>query len=108
MDARAVGLALAVIGALLLGARLRRAQRARGPAVLREYAAALRLLARRGLVRDPMTPARSFAQRVSRELPQAAESFARLTESYLAARFGGREARAAHEELRLLRDSLRA
>jgi transglutaminase-like putative cysteine protease len=108
VDARAVAAALAVIGVLLAGSRLRRRRRSRGPGVLGEYAAALRLLARRGLVRDGATPARAFARRVARELPQAAESFARLTESYLAARFGGREAHGADEELRLLRDSLRA
>ena len=108
VDARAVGTALALIGALVVANHLRRRRRSRGPTVLREYAAALRLLARRGLIRDTATPARAFARRVSRELPQAADAFARLTETYLAARFGGREARAADEELRLLRDSLRA
>jgi transglutaminase-like putative cysteine protease len=108
VDARAVGTALGLIGALLAVSRVRRLRRTRAPGVLREYATALRLLRRRGLVRDAATPARAFARRVARDLPQAAESFACLTESYLAARFGGREARAADEELRLLRDSLRA
>jgi hypothetical protein len=108
VDARAVATAVALLGALVAANHVRRHRRSRGPTVLRQYAAALRLLARRGLVRDTATPARAFARRVSCELPQAAEAFARLTETYLATRFGGRQARAADEELRLLRDSLRA
>jgi transglutaminase-like putative cysteine protease len=79
---------------------------ARTPA---SYAAALRLLARRGLVRAPSTPAREFASAAARALPAAAgAAFAALTEAYLAERFGGRGAAAGWEELRALRDSLRA
>lgn len=85
-----------------------RRHRAR-PALPRDYAAALRLLARRGLVRDAALPARDFARRAAASLPEpAARAFAALTERYLAERFGGESAPAGAAELRLLRDSLRA
>ena len=56
-----------------------------------EYREALGLLARRGLVREPSASARDFAGRAATTLPtDAAAAFARLTEDYLACRFGGR------------------
>jgi transglutaminase-like putative cysteine protease len=108
VDPRALAAAALVVGAALaLGLWRRRPHAAlRVPSA---YAAALRLLARRGLVRDPATPARAFAAAAAGSLPApAAEAFARLTERYLAARFGGRPADGADDELRSLRDSLRA
>jgi hypothetical protein len=105
IDPRAVGIALAGVALLLLATALRRTQR--GPPILPEYARALRLLARRGLVREPAASARAFAQRVAEEIPQAASAFSALTESYLAIRFGGRDTSNADEELGQLRDSLR-
>jgi len=98
-------------GALALGLAglaydLRRRQRRE--LVPRFYAEALRLLRRRGLVRAPATTARAFAWFAQEKLsPPAARSFAALTESYLAERFGGRLSATVHEELRALRDSLR-
>jgi hypothetical protein len=54
-----------------------------------DYRRALRLLARRGLERAPGTTARGFAVEVRPRLPDAAaDAFARLTEAYLAERFG--------------------
>ena len=74
----------------------------------RFYEEALRLLGRKGLVRDPATTARAFASLAGAELsPAAARSFAALTESYLAERFGGHPAVTVQAELRALRDSLR-
>jgi transglutaminase-like putative cysteine protease len=101
------------VGALALGLGglafdLRRRQRRRGE-VPRFYQEALRLLGRKGLVRDPATTARAFASIAREKLsPSAAQSFAVLTESYLAERFGGRPVGAVQAELRTLRDSLRA
>jgi transglutaminase-like putative cysteine protease len=57
------------------------------------YARALRLLARRGLVRAQGATARAFAGEVRAALPaSAAMAFAELTEAYLVERFGAREA----------------
>ena len=78
-------------------------------ALPRDYARALRLLARRGLEREAALPARDFARRAAASLPEpAARAFAALTERYLAERFGGEAAAPGGAELRLLRDSLRA
>jgi hypothetical protein len=72
------------------------------------YAKALRLLARRGLKREPATTARDFAARVSSEQPAAvAAAFRTLTETYLAERFGGRPAGPTLAALETLRESLR-
>jgi transglutaminase-like putative cysteine protease len=72
------------------------------------YAKALRLLARRGLRRGPATTAREFAARVGSEQPGAvATAFERLTEAYLAERFGGRAPGSAAAALDALRTSLR-
>ncbi len=96
--------AAVALGGLLLRRR-RPAQRSRVP---RAYRAALRLLARRGLVREASTTARAFAERVAREQPGAtALAFASLTEAYLQERFGGLPACAGADELRTLRRSLR-
>jgi hypothetical protein len=94
----------AVAAVVLLGRWLRR--RRRGPPIL--YDRALRLLARRGLARAPAATAREFALLAGARLPPAAaSSFAALTESYLAERFGGRSDPEAAERLRELRRSLR-
>jgi hypothetical protein len=101
------------VGALALGLGglafdLRRRQRRRGE-VPRFYQEALRLLGRKRLVRGPATTARAFASLAGEKLsPSASRSFAALTESYLAERFGGRPAATVQAELRALRDSLRA
>jgi transglutaminase-like putative cysteine protease len=68
------------------------------------YARALRLLARRGLVRSPAATARGFAREVSAALPDpAAEAFAQLTEAYLCERFGARDAGAERARVRFER-----
>jgi len=73
------------------------------------YRSALRLLSRRGARRAPGDTARGFAARAAEQLaPGPALAFERVTELYLAERFGGRSAAAAGgEALRALRDSLR-
>ena len=69
---------------------------------------ALRLLARRGLQRDPVTTARSFARQVERTAPgPAATVFARITEAYLHQRFSGIPADDMSRDLEQLRVSLR-
>jgi transglutaminase-like putative cysteine protease len=104
-----VGIALTglLAGALLADLRRRRLRRPeRLPAA---YARALRLLARRGHVRGASQTARDFSAGVATRLPRAgAAAFGRLTEAYLAERFGGRGAADAGDALRALRDSLRA
>jgi hypothetical protein len=65
-----------------------------------DYRRALRLLARRGLLRPSATTARGFVALVRASLPEAAsEAFARLTEAYLAERFGARAGRTAPARL---------
>lgn len=97
-------LCLAAVAALWI--RLRRPTPRSG--VPREYRAALRLLARRGLVRARGATARAFAVQVAQERPgAAAAAFAALTESYLAQRFGGAPAQAGPAELRVLSAALR-
>jgi transglutaminase-like putative cysteine protease len=103
-----LGVAGAAFAVALVLARRRRARsRDRVPAA---YAAALRLLARRGLDRPPAATARDFARHAATRLPApAAESFDALTERYLAERFGGHaDAERSAGLLRALRDSLRA
>lgn len=89
-----------------LGPRARRAARLPG-----YYAKALRLLARRGHVRPPGTPVRSFARETAAMLPpEGAHALDELTAAYLGERFGERPAPAppeARRALRALRDSLR-
>ncbi|HYB13755.1 MAG TPA: DUF3488 and transglutaminase-like domain-containing protein [Myxococcota bacterium] len=74
------------------------------------YRDALRLLARRGLVRGPAQTARHFARVATKGLsPSAAAAFDALTECYLSERFGGRArdpGSGAATYLRALRDSL--
>jgi transglutaminase-like putative cysteine protease len=78
------GAALAAGAAALWRARRQRAQQAHPG-----YARALRLLARRGLVRRDAATARAFARDVAGALPAAAAAaFAALTEAYLRERFG--------------------
>jgi hypothetical protein len=77
------------------------------------YLAALRLLARRGLVRNPTDTARGFARAAARTLsPAGGAAFAALTERYLAQRFGGQREEGLGGRggtyLQTLRDSLRA
>ena len=101
------GIAAVALGLGGLAYDLRRRKRREGAAP-RFYEEALRLLRRKGLARDSATTARAFASLVREKLsPPAARSFATITESYLAERFGGHPAAAVREELRALRDSLR-
>jgi hypothetical protein len=96
------------LGALLLGgALLRRARRdERLPPA---YAAGLRLLARRGLVRAPSMTARAFAAQVRARLaPPVGDAFEALTEGYLAERFGGSARGDDRRHLHALRGALQA
>jgi hypothetical protein len=100
--------AAAVVAAavLLIGFRRRRTQRADVPRVYRD---ALRLLAKRGIEREPPMAARAFALIVRRETSaSAARAFDALTESYLLERFGGRTSPTSDEQLNALRNALRA
>ena len=82
------GAALAAGGTALWRARRQRAHEAHPG-----YARALRLLARRGLVRPDAATARAFARDVASSLPDAAAAaFDALTEVYLRERFGARAA----------------
>jgi hypothetical protein len=97
----ACGLALAL---LLRGLRRRPAAAGLPP----DYAAALRLLARRGLVRAASQTALDFQAVVSAAHPgHAAHTFARLTEAYLAQRFGGRAPGRSPGAVRALERALR-
>jgi transglutaminase-like putative cysteine protease len=94
------------IGALGRALALRRRTAQDGPPA--DYQRALRLLARRGLLRGAATPARDFARRVRAEVPApAARAFDALTESYLAERFGGRPPADSGATLRELSAGLR-
>jgi len=89
----------------------RRGRSRKSPQVSASYRAALRLLARHGLVRGPADTARNFAGAAAKVLsPAGAAAFAAITERYLAERFGGRAAAGlagqAGAELQALRDSL--
>jgi hypothetical protein len=96
---------LAALGAALVHRRRTRRESPVPP----YYRSALRLLSRRGARRTPGDTARGFAARAAERMaPGPALAFERLTELYLAERFGGRPAAAAGAEaLRALRDSLR-
>jgi hypothetical protein len=107
---RALGwaaLGLAVAGSLALATRAGRARRA--SPVPHYYREALRLAARRGPRRRASATARAHAVALVPALgPEAAAAFIRVTELYLAERFGGYAAQAeAAAALRELRDSLR-
>ena len=66
-----------------------RRRETQGNAIPTAYLAAMRALARKGLVRGPSQAARDFAAEVSRALePAGATAFDALTEGYLAERFG--------------------
>ncbi len=96
-------------GALALAAGLVWWTRRRHPAARpAAYGEALRILARRGLVRAPSATASAFARRVRPELPDAAaHAFDALTAAHLAVRFGGHRAPASGELLAQLRRGLR-
>ena len=84
-----------VVGSALAGAAVLVARRGSGrPGAAHPcYARALRLLARRGLVREAGATARVFAREVAVALPSpAATAFSELTEAYLCERFGARTA----------------
>jgi hypothetical protein len=102
----------AVLGPAALAvaiAALWRVRRRRSPTMVpRYYDQALRLLARRGLVRAPATVAREFAHSAGQQLGDpAARAFSTLTECYLADRFGGRPPTQATANLQALRHALR-
>ncbi len=95
------GVVAGVVGLLLLRRRRRK------PALPAGYDRALRLLARRGLVRPAACTAREFVRHARAMLPEeAAGAFQALTSAYLAQRFGGRSA-ADPTDLRRLRAALR-
>jgi transglutaminase-like putative cysteine protease len=88
--------------------RRRRWHRSR-PTLPRSYARALRLLERRGLVREASATAHDFARQVRGVVsPAAAAAFDALTDAYLEERFGGRVALLAPSQYRRLRAALRA
>ncbi|MFI5216364.1 MAG: DUF3488 and DUF4129 domain-containing transglutaminase family protein [Candidatus Limnocylindria bacterium] len=102
-------IALLGVGAAAAWLVLRIRRRRRGPLLPAEYAAALRLLSRRGLVRAAPQTADDFLAAVAVAHPgSAARAFERLTRGYLAQRFGGRAAAPSDGELRVLRAALRA
>ncbi|MBW2274007.1 MAG: DUF3488 domain-containing protein [Deltaproteobacteria bacterium] len=102
-DSILVGLAA---GLALLLQRIRRPSAA-FERLVPSYAAALTLLQKHGLTRDPSTSARDFSERVSQRLPApGAEAFERLTESYLAARFGARPSDPGTAEIARLKQHL--
>jgi transglutaminase-like putative cysteine protease len=99
---------LAGLAALVLLLAWRGRAAASGPAVPRAYREALRLLARRGLVRTPCTTASDFARAVEAAQPEAVSApFGVLTRAYLEERFGGRAPRQASGALAQLREGLR-
>jgi hypothetical protein len=97
--------AVLIACAVAAGALLHRIRRRRRGAVRpADYAAALRLLSRRGLVRTARQTVGDFLATVAAAHPGAAEAaFARLTRSYPAQRFRGRPTAPAERELRALR-----
>jgi transglutaminase-like putative cysteine protease len=102
------GAALVLLLGGALAADLRRRRRRRRQRLPAAYARALRLLARRGHVRGEAETARGFASAlVERVPPAAADSFRRITDAYLAQRFGHATPGGEQAELRILRDSLR-
>jgi len=84
---QALAVSLALAGLLAVGWRIRRGRISDD--VPRYYRDALRILARRGLVRTETMGARDFLDRVRATQPRpAGAAFTRLTECYLAERFG--------------------
>ena len=102
-------LAGCALGCVAVGSFLvYRARRRRDPRPA-SYVAALRLLARRGLVRSPATTARTFSRSAALCLsPLAADAFEALTEHYLAERFGDAGYPAGEAKLLALRAALRS
>ena len=101
-----VGSLLAVAALVRAFRQQRRAARDLPPA---GYRRALRMLARRGLLRGASTPARDFASLVRTRVPSpAADAFDSLTESYLAERFGARPVGDCRPQLQQLSRGLRA
>jgi transglutaminase-like putative cysteine protease len=102
------GAGLVVLLGSALAADLRGRRGRRRGRLPPDYARALRLLARRGHVRGEAETARGFASALAERIPPpAADAFRRLTDAYLAQRFGGAAPAGAQSELRILRDSLR-
>jgi transglutaminase-like putative cysteine protease len=102
------GAALVLLLGGALAADLRRRRGRRRQRLPAAYARALRLLARRGHVRGEAETARGFAKTLAERIPPAAaESFRRLTDAYLAQRFGRATPGEEQAELHILRDSLR-
>ena len=86
----------------------RRGRAMRGASVPAFYQRALRLMASKGSQRGPSITARAFAREVADAFtPEVAGAFGRVTELYLAERFGGRSTAAGDAALLTLRDSLR-
>jgi transglutaminase-like putative cysteine protease len=100
---------LAVLAlACVLGAAWKFRYGNRSDAVPRYYRDALRILARRGLVRTPTLSARAFLQQVAETQPgPAAAAFTHLTDCYLAERFGNLATPDMRVPLRDLRESAR-
>jgi hypothetical protein len=96
LESRAAPVALGAIALAAVAVVLARRRWQREPSAHPCYARALRLLARRGFVRESGATARAFAHEVARALPAAAAAaFAQLTEAYLCERFGARAAQGA-------------
>jgi transglutaminase-like putative cysteine protease len=67
------------------------------------YRRALAFLARRGWRREPTTSARDFAERIAEDMPgEAGDAFQRITEHYLAERFGTEDPQDLAVELAIL------
>ncbi len=100
-------LGLLIVLSISLGVRGRTARAEVAP----QYRRALRLLARHRIRRDPCMTARAFSSQVRALADEpTAHAFARITDDYLARRFGGRPGiSTSHPEADLasLRDSLR-
>jgi hypothetical protein len=99
-----------VVISLLCGWRLAlgwRRLRPKSRALPPPYRRAQRTLARAGLQREAATSAREFAATVAMTLPEAgAQAFAKITDQYLAERFGQAEPRDLSNELDQLDASL--
>ncbi len=93
-DAPRQTLAVALLGAVVVGAIVwgvryaRGGRRARAAAMPDFYAKALARLARRGLRPAPSETAREFCARVGADAPPLVGPFSRLTTAYESARFG--------------------
>lgn len=102
--------ALVLAGAIGLAGVLAWIRRQRARSVVRvpaAYRRAQRLLARRGWVRAKSVSARDFARSLHDALPPpAARAFDRITESYLAERFGSRPAENLDEALEALANAV--